>query len=112
MMAEEAPPGNTGWSLYRSYAQFNGGFIWTVFILFSMFGWMIFNTFFNIWLSVWTANDRQKTDSYYLQYYIIFGVLYGVFAFFRALIVAIASPKMSKAIHESMISNLLFCSLN
>lgn len=42
----------------------------------------------------------------------MFGVMYGVFAFFRAMILAISSPKMSEIIHESMISNLLFSPLN
>lgn len=42
----------------------------------------------------------------------MFGFFYGLFAFFRALIMAISSPKMSSVIHESMITNLLFSSLN
>ena len=39
-------------------------------------------------------------------------MLYGTFAFIRALMIAFSSPKMSLVIHESMISNLLFSSLN
>lgn len=78
-----------------------------------MFGWLIFNTCFNIWLSVWTGDTAGKHDnSYYVGYYAMFGVIYGLFAFFRALIMAISSPKMSEIIHESMISNLLFSPLN
>jgi ATP-binding cassette subfamily C (CFTR/MRP) protein 1 len=42
----------------------------------------------------------------------MFGVIYGVFAFFRALTLAISVPRMSETIHESMLSNLLFSSLN
>lgn len=42
----------------------------------------------------------------------MFGVLYGVFAFFRALTMAISSPKMSDYIHEAMMTNLLFSPLN
>lgn len=38
--------------------------------------------------------------------------MYGIFAFFRAIILAISSPKMSEIIHESMMSNLLFSPLN
>lgn len=87
--------------------------LWTVAILFSMFGWLIFNTTFNIWLSVWTGDTTGKHDnSYYVGYYAMFGVFYGVFAFFRALVLAISTPKMAEVIHESMISNLLFSPLN
>lgn len=38
--------------------------------------------------------------------------MYGVFAFFRAMVLAISTPKMSSIIHESMVSNLLFSPLN
>ena len=55
MMAEESG-GDAGFTLYNSFAQYNGGMIWVCGIFFSMFGWMIFNTVFNIWLSVWTAD--------------------------------------------------------
>jgi ATP-binding cassette subfamily C (CFTR/MRP) protein 1 len=112
MMAEESG-GDAGWGLYQSYAQYNGGTIWIVGILFSMFGWMIFNTCFNIWLSVWTEDtEGVHNEGYYVGYYAMFGVIYGVFAFFRALVLALSTPKMSATIHESMISNLLFSPLN
>lgn len=114
MMSEESG-GDAGFSLYHSYAKYNGGMLWTIGIFFSMFGWMIFNTLFNIWLSVWTGADTEDPDyedSYYIGIYIMFGVFYGLFAFFRAMIIAMSSPKMSAVIHESMLSNLLFSSLN
>lgn len=113
MMAEESG-GDAGFTLYQSYAKYNGGMLWTVGILFSMFGWMIFNTLFNIWLSVWTADatNVNHEDNYYVGYYVMFGVFYGLFAFFRAMIIAMSSPTMSAVIHESMMSNLLFSSLN
>ena len=82
-------------------------------ILFSMFGWMMFNTLFNIWLSKWTEDpDNADKKSYYLNHYIMLGVFYGIFAFFRAAIMAISTPKMSEIIHDSMMSNLLFSPLN
>jgi len=82
-------------------------------MMFSMFGWMVFNTCFNIWLSVWTEDTEEKHDEgYYVGYYALFGVFYGVFAFFRSLVLAISTPKMSLTIHESMDSNLLFSPLN
>lgn len=113
MMAEESG-GDAGFGLYHSFAQYNGGMLWVVGIFVSMFGWMIFNTVFNIWLSVWTADpdNLDHSDDYYVGYYIMFGVFYGLFAFFRAMIIAISSPRMSAVIHESMMSNLLFSSLN
>lgn len=87
--------------------------LWTVAILFSMFGWLIFNTSFNIWLSVWTNDvNGNHSNGYYVGYYVMFGIIYGVFAFFRAMILAISTPRMSEIIHESMISNLLFSPLN
>ena len=42
----------------------------------------------------------------------MFGVFYGLFAFFRALILAFSTPRMSSKIHEAMNSNLLFSPLN
>jgi ATP-binding cassette subfamily C (CFTR/MRP) protein 1 len=77
-----------------------------------MFGWLIWNTCFNIWLSYWTGSPDDHSNGYFVGYYAMFGVFYGVFAFFRALILAISSPKMSLTIHESMITNLLFSPLN
>ena len=69
-------------------------------IFFSMFSWMIFNTCFNIWLSKWTEDpDNSDKKGYYLGYYIMFGCFYGLFAFFRAIVFAISSPKMSEIIH-------------
>ena len=67
-----------------------------------------------MWLSEWTGDQYQinHSNSYYLSYYIFFGCMYGLFAFFRAIILAISSPKMSEIIHESMMSNLLFSPLN
>ena len=113
MMAEETGNKDATFSLYSSYCFYNGGFPYVAGILFSMVGWMLFNTAFNIWLSKWTDdpnNDEKK--GYYLGYYIMFGVLYGLFAFFRAILMAISTPKMSEIIHESMMSNLLFSPLN
>jgi hypothetical protein len=49
---------------------------------------------------------------FFLEWYIIFGVLYGTAAFIRALYISFLTPRMSRVIHESMISNLLFSSLN
>ena len=112
MMAEETG-GDAGFTLYNSYARYNGGGLFVLGIFFSMFGWMIFNTAFNIWLSVWTADQvGEHSDNYYVGYYVMFGVFYGLFAFFRAFIMALSSPKMSAVIHESMMTNLLFSPLN
>lgn len=55
MMAEETG-GEAGWSLYQSYARYNGGGIFVAAIAISMFGWTIANTFFNIWLTYWTSD--------------------------------------------------------
>jgi ABC-type multidrug transport system fused ATPase/permease subunit len=80
---------------------------------------MFFNAVTNIWITYWTElpednqpNEEGYTYTHYLNFYILFGVLYGTFAFFRAILIAVASPKMSLVIHEAMISNLLFSSLN
>jgi ABC-type multidrug transport system fused ATPase/permease subunit len=75
----------------------------------------------NLWLAKWserhetTINEPEKdlpSNGYYLEIYIFIGIVYGTFAFIRALMIAYSSPKMSLVIHESMISNLLFSSLN
>ena len=74
---------------------------------------MVLNILFKIWLSKWTEDpENEEKKSYYLNHYIMFGVFYGLFAFFRAIILAISSPKMSEIIHDSMMSNLLFSPLN
>jgi hypothetical protein len=43
---------------------------------------------------------EEGRDGYYITFYAIFGVIYGIFAFLRALILAISSPRMSLIIHE------------
>ena len=50
-MAEESSGSDASWGLYKTYAEYNGGNVWILAIFFSMFGWMIFNTVFNMWLS-------------------------------------------------------------
>ena len=113
MMAEETGNKDATFSLYSSYASKNGGTPWVLGIMLSMIGWMMFNTLFNIWLSKWTEDpDNDDKKSYYLNHYIMLGCFYGLFAFFRAVILAISSPKMSEIIHDSMMSNLLFSPLN
>lgn len=83
--------------------------------------WMASNAFTNLWLAKWSERnealiqdptEKLPSNSTYLEVYIAVGLLYGTFAFLRALMIAYASPKMSLVIHESMISNLLFSSLN
>lgn len=73
---------------------------------------MIANTAFNVWLTFWTGDQFEQTSGFYIQWYVIIGVIYGVFAFFRALIFAFSNVRMSSHIHQEMISNLLFSSLN
>lgn len=83
--------------------------------------WTILNAGSNLWLSRWSERHLkmtklnepdQPTNGYYLGIYIAIGFFYGTFAFIRALMVAYSSPKMSILIHEKMITNLLFSSLN
>jgi ABC-type multidrug transport system fused ATPase/permease subunit len=54
----------------------------------------------------------KHPSSFYIKYYVALGLLYGTFAFLRSLMVAFSAPKLSLLIHESMVSNLLFSSLN
>jgi ATP-binding cassette, subfamily C (CFTR/MRP), member 2 len=74
------------------------------------------NSLSNLWLVKWTNySDGTITDhsmKFWTFGYIIIGFLYGFFAFIRFLMIAYSSPKMSLKIHEAMISNLLFSSLN
>lgn len=77
---------------------------------------MVSNSLSNMWLVRWTDYSDGTISSFSMEFwaygYIVVGFAYGVFAFIRALLVAYSSPKMSIFIHESMISNLLFSSLN
>lgn len=111
-MNEDQNVGEIPWSLYKSYSDFNGGWKFLVPLLFAKVGWLIANTAFNVWLTFWTGDQFGQTSGFYIQWYVIIGVIYGVFAFFRALIFAFSNVRMSSHIHQEMISNLLFSSLN
>ena len=79
--------------------------------------WAGCNAMTNLWLVLWTDsygpdNKLGHTLDFYIVGFIIFGFLYAFVAWIRALLIANSSPKMSDLIHESMISNLLFSSLN
>lgn len=82
--------------------------------------WMGSNAFSNLWMARWSErhqemenpDNHEPSNDFYLEVYIGIGILYGTLAFMRALMVAFSSPKMSLYIHERMISNLLFSSLN
>ena len=85
-------------------------------ILLVQFIWTAANASSNLWLAKWSQRfsetDPKISNHEFLGVYIAIGLIYGTFAFFRALLIAYGSPKMSLFIHESMISNLLFSSLN
>lgn len=102
--------------LYASYAKYNLGFGYITFVLFIQALWMLCNSLSNLWLVRWTDYSDGTNTSFSMEFwaygYIIIGFVYGLFAFVRALLVAHSSPRMSNFIHESMISNLLFSSLN
>ena len=102
--------------LYASYAKYNLGFGYIAFVLFIQALWMVCNSLSNLWLVKWTDFSDGSIDSFSMEFwaygYIIIGFVYGFLAFIRSLLVAHSSPKMSILIHEAMISNLLFSSLN
>ena len=115
MMAESVSESSV-LKLYASYARYNLGFGYIAFVLFMQALWMVSNSLSNLWLVKWTdysdGTITSKSMNFWAYGYIIVGFVYGFFAFIRALLVAYSSPKMSLYIHESMISNLLFSSLN
>lgn len=110
-----------GFSLYKSFARYNKGYCYIACVILVQVLWMAANALSNLLMSQWSRRNLLITEldykdlpsnSTYLEIYIVFGVLYGTFAFIRALMVSFSAPKMSAVIHESMISNLLFSSLN
>lgn len=118
MMAEEVNTESV-FKLYASYARYNIGYAYMGLILIVQACWMVSNSLSNIWLLKWTDYSDGHGGfggdydmGFYVGLYILIGFFYGLFAFIRSLLVAHSSPKMSQFIHESMISNLLFSSLN
>ena len=100
MMSEETNRDEAGYKIYQLYASLQGGILWFIAMSVVVVIWIIFNTSFNIWLTIWTGDTEGKhTDDYYLGIYITIGVLYGLAAFVRALIMAFSSPRMSAIIH-------------
>ena len=65
--------------------------------------WMCSNTLSNLWLLKWTDFSDGSIKAFSMEFwgigYIIIGFLYGSFAFFRSLLIANSSPKMSSYIH-------------
>lgn len=116
MMAEEVGDNISVMKLYGSYAKYNLGFGYIAFILFIQILWMLSNSTTNLWLVKWTDYSDGSSDAFstefYIVGYVVIGFLYGFFALIRSLLISNSSPKMSNFIHESMISNLLFSSLN
>ncbi len=120
MMAEE-DGGDVGFSLYLSYARYNKGYCYVAMVILVQVVWMASNAASNLWMSKWSRRNLEVTELHmtgipsnaeYVEVYVVIGFLYGTFAFIRALMVSFSSPRMSEIIHESMISNLLFSSLN
>lgn len=61
-----------------------------------MFIWLIISSFENVWLSMWTGDKTgNHSNSYYIGIFAGIGVFYAIFTCFRALVMAISSPKMS-----------------
>ena len=102
--------------LYASYARYNLGFGYFGFILLVQVAWMCSNSLSNLWLVRWTDYSDNSSRTFSMNFwafgYLIVGFVYGLLAFIRSLMIANSSPKMSEFIHESMITNLLFSSLN
>jgi ATP-binding cassette, subfamily C (CFTR/MRP), member 1 len=115
MMAEEVSVDSV-LKLYASYAKYNLGFGFIAFVLIIQALWMCTNSLSNLWLVRWTDYSDGVDKTFSMEFwaigYIILGFIYGFLAFVRSLTAASSSPKMSNYIHESMISNLLFSSLN
>jgi hypothetical protein len=103
-------------TLYKSFAKYNKGYFYIMLIFLMKIIWMGFNAASNLWVVKWTEassdGSEKHPEKYYLTIYIVLGLFYGTFAFIRALLIAISTPAMSEVIHESIISNLLFSSLN
>jgi ABC-type multidrug transport system fused ATPase/permease subunit len=109
-----------GFSLYKSFARYNRGygFVGCIFLIQTL--WMGVNAYSNMWLKHWSERNEDVKNGYpakytndtFLEVYIALGIVYGTLAFIRALMMAYCSPKMSEVIHERMVSNLLFSSLN
>ena len=75
-----------------------------VIILVVQIVWCVCNTVTNMWLVEWTdsyAPDSPITygPNFFIVGYVIFGFLYALIAWFRALLIAHSSPKMSNLIH-------------
>lgn len=112
MMSEDKAEGEIPWSIYYSYYQLNGGFLFGLMLLGSMSLWQGANITFNLWLAFWTEDRFDKTDGFYIGIYFLLGFLYGFFAFMRAISFAFSNTYLSRVIHREMQVNLLFSSLN
>lgn len=116
MMMAESVSETSVLKLYASFVRYNMGFCFVGLMLLAQACWMVSNSVSNLWLVKWTDYSDGTSDEMSMEFweygYIVVGVIYGTFAFIRALMNSVSSPEMSLKIHESMISNLLFSSLN
>ena len=116
MVAEEVSDASV-LKLYGSYVKYNLGWGYMLIILIIQIIWAGCNSMTNLWLVFWCDSYApEATLTYSLDFYIvgfiIFAFCYAFVAWLRAILIANSSPKMSDFIHESMVSNLLFSSLN
>ena len=116
MMAEEVSNVSV-LKLYGSYVKYNLGWGYMLIIIIIQIIWAACNSMTNLWLVFWCDSYAPGTKltyslDFYIVGFIIFGFLYAFVAFIRALLIANSSHKMSDFIHESMVSNRLFSSLN
>lgn len=112
MLKEERKKGQIEWAVVKRFYSLNGGF-WYVFGIFiSMTIWEALKLGSSVWLSLWTENNEESTNYYYLTVYSIMSISYGIFAMTRAAICLKGSLNESTIIHREIISSLMFAPLN
>ncbi|EGR28734.1 hypothetical protein IMG5_169310 [Ichthyophthirius multifiliis] len=112
IILEDRKKGSIQFSLIRKFIKFYGGFLFIILIFFSMLIWQILKNFSNIWIAIWTKNNQEDKNIYYLTIFSLISLSYGIFAIFRVIITFYCSINASRIIHKRMITSLIFAPLN
>ena len=128
MLDEDREVGDVGWSIYKSYFKYYGG--WPFFSLISLRKYqplsihnlLLVMTIFvalvvicNYWLSYWTDKAASDPSVNNYEYYGIFaGLSYSwlIFDLIRNCILTLQSVKCSRVLHKDMLNKLLRAPIN
>lgn len=101
-------------SVYKSYAKFMGGTCFLLMIMLIMLLWQVNKGGSDLWLAYWSQPENQDDSKKWIFFgiYSSLGVASAIFIFFRIFLLGKGTIRLSRLLHQEMISALIKAPIN